>query len=135
MAIAHLYDTDRVIDFFAGRPEARDLLAEHLPEGIAISIVTYTELLDGILGGRDLAGGEEQLREFLTSISALGISRPVARRAAIVRRELRRSGRQVNHRMLDLFIAATALHHGLVLVTRNTRDYADVAGLEMYRHP
>lgn len=91
MAIAFLYDTDRVIDFFAGRPEARDLVTQHLPDGIAISIVTYTELLDGILGARDVASGEEQLREFLTSISVLGISRPVARRTAIVRRALRQT--------------------------------------------
>jgi predicted nucleic acid-binding protein len=122
-----------VIDFFAGQPEARHLVARHLSDGIVISIITYTELLDGILGSRDVVEGEEQLREFLTSISVLGISRPVARRAAVIRRELRRSGRQVGHRLLDLFIAATALHHGLTLVTRNTRDYADVAGLAMYQ--
>jgi tRNA(fMet)-specific endonuclease VapC len=29
----------------------------------------------------------------------------------------------------DLLIAATAVHHGLTLVTHNIRDYANVPGL------
>lgn len=97
-----------------------------------MSIVTYTELLEGILGSRDVVGGELQLHEFLASVSVLGISRPVSRRTAVIRRDLRRSGRQVNHRLLDLFIAATALHYRLTLVTRNTRHYADVPDLKIY---
>ncbi|HEV2109285.1 MAG TPA: hypothetical protein VGR16_13570 [Thermomicrobiales bacterium] len=43
-----------------------------------------------------------------------------------------RAGRSVDHRALDLFIAATAIEHGLSLVARNTRDYADIPGLVLY---
>jgi tRNA(fMet)-specific endonuclease VapC len=32
---------------------------------------------------------------------------------------------------LDLLIAATAVHHGLTLVTHNVRDYANVPGLSI----
>jgi predicted nucleic acid-binding protein len=32
---------------------------------------------------------------------------------------------------IDCLLAATALHHDMVLVTRNTKDYAGCAGLEM----
>ncbi len=31
----------------------------------------------------------------------------------------------------DLFLAATALEHNLTLVTRNTRDFADIPGLQL----
>ena len=39
----------------------------------------------------------------------------------------------MNHRAMDLLIAATALEHDLVLVTRNTRHYADVADLRLHQ--
>lgn len=32
---------------------------------------------------------------------------------------------------LDLFIASTALVHGLTLVMHNTRDFADIPGLDV----
>ncbi len=48
----------------------------------------------------------------------------VAERAIALRRE-RRIG------LADAIIAATALHHGLVLVTRNTADFEEVSGLKL----
>ena len=32
---------------------------------------------------------------------------------------------------IDSLLAATAAHHGLTMVTRNVRDFSDVAGLEV----
>lgn len=55
-----------------------------------------------------------------------------ARRCAGIRRTLRSQGRRVSTRALDLMIAATAIEHQLVLVTRNVRDYRDVPGLVLY---
>jgi predicted nucleic acid-binding protein len=48
----------------------------------------------------------------------------VAERAIALRRE-RRIG------LADAIIAATALQHGLVLVTRNTADFKEVSGLKL----
>jgi toxin FitB len=33
---------------------------------------------------------------------------------------------------MDSLLAATALTHDLILVTRNVRDFADIAGLQLY---
>ncbi len=44
-------------------------------------------------------------------------------------------GGPLQHRTLDLVIAATAITHDLEVVTRNTRDYQDVPGLRLYQPP
>jgi predicted nucleic acid-binding protein len=36
-------------------------------------------------------------------------------------------------RGFDILIAATAIEHGLTLVTRNIDDYADIPGIELYQ--
>jgi tRNA(fMet)-specific endonuclease VapC len=60
------------------------------------------------------------------------VSRSIAKRAATIRIDLRRQKRQVNERALDILIAATAIEHNLILVTRNNRDYADIQGLKLH---
>ena len=50
---------------------------------------------------------------------------------ADVRRKLRMSGNMAPD--LDVLIAATALAHGLTLVTGNLRHFARVPGLRIYR--
>lgn len=53
--------------------------------------------------------------------------------AVITLAELRRHGLGISVlTLMDLFIAATAIEHGLSLVTRNTRDYSDIPGLDLY---
>lgn len=128
----YLFDTDWSIDFLAGRTPAIALLQALLPDGVSISIVTYMEIVEGILGSRDPAAGRRDLRGLLQGIPVLGISEAVADRTAAIRLDLRGRKRQINHRSLDLLIAATALEHELALVTRNTRDYEDIPGLLLY---
>ena len=51
-------------------------------------------------------------------------------RFARMRSELRRQGNLIPD--FDLLIAATALEHDLILMTRNTRHFARIAGLRLY---
>ncbi|CAA9550041.1 MAG: hypothetical protein AVDCRST_MAG49-1700 [uncultured Thermomicrobiales bacterium] len=131
--MTYLFDTDRAADWLNGRADARQLVTRLLPTGIAISAVSYAEIVEGILGGRDPAREEEGFQTFLRAIPVLGIDAAIARRTGELRLDLRRRGLGVNHRALDLFVAATALEHGLTLVTRNTRHYRDVPGLTLYQ--
>lgn len=100
--------------------------------GIALSVITYLEGLEGITGGRDPQRNRRAFRSFLRGTRLLVVSRPIAERAAIIRLDLRRQMRQVNERALDILIAATAIEHGLTLVTRNVRDYADIPDLRLH---
>jgi predicted nucleic acid-binding protein len=127
--MAHLVDSDWVIDYLADVPEALELLEQLADEGIAISIVTYMEVYRGVERSKDPETAERQLSAFLESVPLLPISPAVARRCAGLRETLRRQGRRVNSRALDLLIAATAIEHNLTLATRNIQDYADIPGL------
>jgi predicted nucleic acid-binding protein len=75
---------------------------------------------------------EAKLAAFLAKVPILPFSPEVARRCARLRLDLKRQGKRVRPRALDLIIAATALEHGLTLVTRNSGDYQDIPGLTLY---
>jgi len=76
---------------------------------------------------------QNKLSALLDSLPVVSLSPAVAQRCARLRETLRKQGKRVNARSLDLIIAATALEYNLTLVTRNTEDYADVPGLKLYR--
>jgi predicted nucleic acid-binding protein len=127
----HLVDSDWVIDWLAGAPGALELLDRLAGDGIAVSIITYMEVYQGVERSADPRLAERRFESFLESIPLLPSSTAVAMRCARLRELLRRQRRRVNNRALDLLIAATTMEHGLVIVTRNVSDYADIPGLRV----
>jgi predicted nucleic acid-binding protein len=104
-----LFDTNILIDYLGGVVPARDELA-HYGEA-AISIVSWMEVMVG--AGPDV---EAVTRRFLARFTLVGIDEAVAERAVALRR-----GRRI--RQPDAIIQASAEVHGMLLVTRNTRDF------------
>lgn len=109
-------DTDVFIDQIRG---VRTIPSEL--HRVWYSVVTRAELF---------AGNESEegaIVELLSLYSEVDVDRGIAERAGRLRR-----GSTIE--MPDALIAATALELDLDLVTRNARDFADVAGLRL-RHP
>jgi predicted nucleic acid-binding protein len=130
--VAYLLDSNLVIPYLADDPATVPLVERLAPEGIAISIVTYMEVYQGALRSPDPQLAQEELERFLAVVPILPLSPEVARRCAHLREELRGRGRRVRARALDLVIAATAVEHGLRLVTRNVADFEDIPELVLY---
>lgn len=107
-----LLDSDVLIDHLRGARELR------LDSRLAYSSVTRAELFAGTDSGRDAVAVA------LAPMIELPVDRSVAERAGSVRR-------QAGIRLPDALIAATALVHGLPVITRNRRDFDRVAGLEI----
>lgn len=128
----YLIDTDWVIDHLAGDPVAVNLLNILVPDGIAISVLTYSEVYVGIFRSPNPKQSEIGFRIFLQSASVLPVTKVVARQNALIRTDLLRRGKSVRRRAFDLVIAATAIRHQLSLVTRNKVDYQDILGLTLY---
>lgn len=128
--MSYLAASDIVADYLKGRVAAVDLLGRLASDGLAISIITFAEVYEGIYYGREPERNEAIFRRLLAGVDVLGINRAVARRFARIRGELRARGQPLPQ--LDVFIAATALQHDLLLVTRNIRRRRRIAGLQLH---
>ena len=126
----YLVDTDRVADWLNGRPDATQLLSSLAPDGLAISLITYGEIYDGIYYGRDPKRSERVFLQLLRWVDVLPLSRSAMKRFARLRGQLRRTGQLIADP--DLLIAATALERDLTLLTRNQRHFARIPGLRLY---
>ena len=96
--------------------------------GLALSIITYMELREGIEGNREPQKAERVLRTFLRGVTVLPFSRRDARRAAQLRGQLRRERRPLEQWALDIRIAATAPAYDLVMVSSDA-GFDDIPGL------
>lgn len=108
-----------------------DWLTAH--EGdLVVDAVVLGELSVGILGhpaGRKRAALEAWFDAVVLTIECLPWDAGVSRRWARLVSDVRRKGQPLP--LLDSMIAATALHHGLTVVTRNTRDFKR-AGVKVF---
>ncbi len=113
-----LLDSVIVIDHLNGIEPATRYLSAHGAD-CAVSVITRAEVLAGF-GDPNVALARELLDLFPTLPITLDIADLAAR--------LRCSERW---KLPDAFQAALAMHHGLALVTRNTRDFRSGSDLEV----
>jgi predicted nucleic acid-binding protein len=128
--MTYLIDSDYLIDALIGRPAALatlDLLTE---QGTAISIISLGEVFEGAYSDPDPAERVARMRRVLGRFRILSLTEPVMERFARIRAYLRRAGQLIPD--LDLLIAATSIHHGLQLVTRNLRHFGRIPGPSLY---
>src|SRR5713226_3077783 len=84
---------------------------------IAVNAVVLGELRAGFLKGRHRKKNEQELAEFLTSprVRVLGLDEETADRYAVIMDSLRSAGTPIPTN--DVWIAASAMQHGLKVVT------------------
>jgi len=129
----YLIDTDWIADYLGGKQTAVDLLESLRGDGLAISLVTFGEIYDGVYHGRDPVAAERNFVALLGRISVIDLNQEITKRFARIRGELRATGQIIGD--TDILIAATAIGHGLSLVTRNRRHYDRIPGLTLYELP
>jgi predicted nucleic acid-binding protein len=117
--VSELFDTNILIDHLNGVAKAtREIRRSHDP---AISVITWIEVMTGAASPNE----EAVLRAFLSNFQCLEITREVAERAALNRRQKR-------IKMPDAIILATAGVAGRQLVTRNAKDFpAGIRGVKV----
>src|SRR4051794_16535705 len=131
--IRYLLDTDHISLHERGHSPLRARFEALSPDLIAVSVVTVEEALRGRLAvlarrtaGEDRERAYSKLMEtvrFFGSIQVVLFDARCEQQFQALRSQRVRVGTQ------DLRIAATALAHGLTLVTRNRRDFERVPGL------
>ncbi len=128
--MTYLVDSDWVADWLAGRHDAIQLLSELSQQGLSISLMSYGEIYEGVYFSRDPQRSEAVFRQFLRGTFVVPVTRRIMKRFARIRGELRSKGLLISDP--DLLIAATALEHGLTLVTRNLSHFERVPNLHLY---
>jgi len=113
---------------FVAREVERRLDEELLPEELAVSAVTVAELHVGVLAATDLDIRARRLAtlESLADIEVLVVDEAVAASWALLRVHLATAERRLN--VNDLWIAATALAHGIPVVSQDG-DFGPVEGV------
>jgi predicted nucleic acid-binding protein len=98
-----------------------------LPEEAAISVVTVAELQVGVLAAPDVDTRARRLATLnaVADVETLPVDEPVAAAWARLRVHLAESGRRL--KVNDLWIAATAVAHGLPVITQDD-DFEPVEG-------
>jgi predicted nucleic acid-binding protein len=129
--MAYLIDSDWTIDHLNDDPSAIQLLLNLATDDLYISIVTYMEAYQGTLRWSD-DSRTAKLRRFVEGVPILYFDEAVAERCARIREVVRGGRVRANRRAHDLMIAATAIEHGLTLVTRNVDDFSDIPGLQLH---
>ena len=96
---------------------------------IALCSVVVYELRFGAERSANSAAEHVKLDAFLHPYVSLPFDDACASKCAGIRRNLERIGQPIGP--FDLQIAAIAIHHGLTLVTHNTREFERVVGLKL----
>ena len=112
MGKRHLIDTNVVIDFAAGRLPigGQTLVVKEIKNQPFISIINRIELLG-------FPSVPDTIPEFVDAAKILWHEDEVAQKAVFIRKTHR-------IKLPDAVIAATALVNGLILLTRNTKDFS-----------
>ena len=129
-AMRLILDSDICIDAISRRDMSQiEAMKTTKPERLAMSVVTYGEVQQGVLYSNRAVADKAQWRRVLSGIELLSVTREVADVWAQIRGLLKSRGQLIGDN--DTFIAATALGHGMTLVTRNYRHFARVPGLSI----
>ena len=119
-----LLDSDILIDHLRGYEPARQYLRRFEAGEMQryLSIITVAELAAGQMRQED---EEAKVQHLLALFTHIDLDFAIAWRGGEIRR-------QYHTRLADALIAATALRHGLSLVTRNLRHFRRVPGLTVH---
>jgi len=128
--LIYLPDTNAVIRFLnPGQNPVKDHFLSVDFLDIRLCSVVKAELYYGAMKSSRSTDNLLLLDELFSNLDSLPFDDDAARKYGEIRSVLTRLGKPIGPN--DLMIAATALVHGAVLVTHNTREFSRVEGLQI----
>lgn len=119
--IKYLIDTNIISELSRHSPDRGVLEWASSVKRCALSVITVEELYYG-LSWRPNQRIYEWVERFINEYcEVLPVTASISRRAGILRGEFQSAG--ITRTQADMLIAATAMEHGLAIVTRNLKDF------------
>lgn len=119
----YLLDTVIVVGYF----NREAVLQQHLKEvTVYVNSITVGELYFGAYNSQQIAQNVQNVRDFSATITVLPCDETTADHYGQIKQALRAKGRPIPEN--DIWIAATAMQHHLILATRDTH-FNEVDGL------
>ena len=125
----YLLDTNWTIDYLRRIERVVRRIEELALEGLGMSVISLAELYEGVFYSRTPEGDERRLRNFLRRIEVVGVDDEICRIFAVERGRLRAAGAMIGD--FDIMIGATAIRHGLTLLTNNRRHFERIPSLSI----
>lgn len=126
----YLLDTNIFIYIRQHKPESVLRRFRELPSGaVAMSAITYGELLYGARKSKDPDASLLRLSELFNHIPALDLPRSAGETYGAVRARLEQKGQLIGNN--DLWIAAHSIALDLILVTNNEKEFRRIPGLKV----
>lgn len=126
----YLLDTCTVSDFVKGHPNVLARLRAMPPVDLALSSITRMEVEYGLqLNPQRGVKIGPAMEALFSTVTIIPFGDSEAKAAGAVRAALRKQGMPIG--AYDVLIAATAIVHGLTLVTSNTDEFLRVSGLNV----
>lgn len=122
----YLADTSVIVNHLRGKEKIDE---ELLKEGVAISIITLSELYYGAYRSKDPKKTKEIVNNFLSdlSIETINLDDEIIDEYAKIKVSLEGLGQKLDD--FDLLIAATAKKYSLQLLTDNKKHFQRISGI------
>lgn len=125
-----ILDSNTISYYFRGEPQVVARLQALRPADVGVPAIVEYELRYGLLRLPQGAANPRMaaLAQLLRPMQSLPFDSECAAHAARIRTDLEAAGTPIGPH--DTLIAATALRHQATLVTRNSREFSRVPGLQ-----
>ncbi len=131
--MGYLIDTCIWIEVERGRLSPADIQSVTGPEEVFFSPVTISELQFGVEMTQEpsIRQARQKSVDILKKKPLLKMDEETGAIHGRLGAGLRLAGRDGRYRIMDLWLAAQAIQHNLVLLTKNTKDFEDIPGLTL----
>lgn len=119
----YLLDSNTIIDYLAAKLPSSSMLKLHdiVNNGLFISLISQIEVLGFNTGRADVDSRNEA---FIELAEILTVSSDIVQQTITIRKKHK-------IKLPDAIIAATAMVHDFILLTRNTSDFNKIEGLQI----
>lgn len=126
----YFLDSDTCINLLRGKlPATYEMMKSSTPSMFGVPAIVEAELRTGALKSDQKQKNQFLLERFLAPFERIPFDSTCAGAYAKIRAHLEAKGTKIGPN--DLLIAATAIAHGAILITGNTREFKRVPGLEI----